>query len=321
MATMRRLTLLITAIVALFVLTSSGRSVFADEGWTIDSYAVDYKIEQSGLIRVTEDLQVDFGFLQKHGIFREMPVRYDYDEDNDRLISPGNIAVDDGEDGEIPFDLISSSANLRIKIGDPDKLISGKQRYRITYLLTGAMNHFPDHDEFYWNVTGNGWPVRILDATATVTLPGGRVTQSACYQGPADSTEQCSAEVEGNNATFSTTRELSEGEGITVVVGVPLGIVDVGPPVLVAKAKSETGQLLDMFDVNPYTIGASVALADVDASGWNLTGELVRSALSPRTRVVIAIDQFGSPADLPAVLAAAGSTHVGALEVRLHRAV
>ena len=263
MATMRRLTLLLSAIVALFAVASSGRSAFADEGWTIDSYDVTYDIDDSGLVRVTEDIRVDFGLLQKHGIFREMPVRYDYDEDHDRLISPGNISVDDGDGAEIPFDLISSSANLRIKIGDPDKLISGKQRYRITYLLTGAMNPFSDHDEFYWNVTGNEWPVRILDATATVTLPGGGVTQSACYQGPAGSTEECFGEEEGDHATFSTTRELSENEGLTVVVSVPLGIVDVGPPVLVAKAKSDTDQFLDLFKVNHYTVIASLALGTV----------------------------------------------------------
>ena len=98
------------------------------------------------------------------------------------------------------------------------------------------------------------------NATATVTLPGGRVTQSACFQGLRGSTEGCSAQVEGNNVAFSSMRELSEGEGMTVVAGVPLGIVDVGPPVLVAKAKSETDQFLDLFKVNPYTIVASLAL-------------------------------------------------------------
>jgi uncharacterized membrane protein YgcG len=257
---MRRLTFILTVIATLLMLASPGGSAQADEGWTIDSYDVTYDIHQSGLVRVTEDIQVDFGFLQKHGIFRDIPVRYDYDEDHDRLISPGNISVDDGKNGEIPFDLINSSANLRIKIGDPDKLITGKQRYRISYPLTGAMNRFPDHDEFYWNVMGNEWPVRIIDATATVMLPGGKVTQSACFQGPADSTEQCSAEVQDNIATFSTTRELSENEGMTLVAGLPLGIVEVGPPVLVAKAKSDTGQFLDLFKINPYTVAASLVL-------------------------------------------------------------
>ena len=40
---------------------------------------------------------MDFGALEKHGIFRYMPVRYDYDKDHDRLISVGDIAVDDGQ--------------------------------------------------------------------------------------------------------------------------------------------------------------------------------------------------------------------------------
>jgi uncharacterized membrane protein YgcG len=257
---MRRLTFVLAVIVTLLVLASPGRSAHADEGWTIDSYDVTYDIDQSGLVRVTEDIQVDFGFLQKHGIFRDMPVRYNYDEDHDRLISPGNISVDDGKNGEIPFDLINSSANLRIKIGDPGELITGKQRYRISYLLTGAMNRFPDHDEFYWNVTGNEWPVRILQAMASVSLPSGAVQQTACYEGPTGSTEICSASQRDNVASFGSSRVLAEGEGLTIVVAAPLGIVDVGPPVLVAKAKSDTDQFLDLFKVNPYTIVASLAL-------------------------------------------------------------
>lgn len=262
MASMRRLILVFAAVIALLVLALPGGPARADEGWTIDSYDVDYTIDQTGLIRVTEDIQVDFGTLEKHGIFRDMPVRYYYDEENDRLISPGNITVDDGAGNDIPFELINSDANLRIKIGDADTLISGPQRYRIRYLLTGAMNAFPDHDEFYWNVTGK-WPVSILHATATVRLPGGAIEQSACYVGPTGSTEPCSGLAQGNIITFSTDRTLTEGEEMTVVVGVPLGVVDVGPPVLVGKPKTDTEQFLDLFAVNPFTVGAAVVLGFV----------------------------------------------------------
>ena len=260
---MRRPGLLAAFLLATFLLASSNHPAHADEGWKIDSYDVRYNIDHSGLVRVTEDLQVDFGLLQKHGIFRDMPVRYSYDDGNDRLISPGNITVTDGAKADLPFELISSGANLRIKIGDPDTLISGKQRYHISYLLTGAMNRFADHDEFYWNVTGNEWPVRILRAAATVTLPGGKVERTACYEGPAGSTSPCAASSRDNVATFSTDRALSENEGLTIVVGVAPGIVDVGPPVLVSKEKSGTDHFLDLFDVNPFTVGASVALGAI----------------------------------------------------------
>jgi uncharacterized membrane protein YgcG len=258
---MCRLTLIAAALIALVVLALPGGSAHADEGWTIDSFDVEYSIEQSGLVRVTEDIRVDFGVQQKHGIFRDMPVRYEYNDEQDRLISVGNVSVDDGEGTDHRFELITNGNNLRIKIGDPDVFVTGEQRYRISYLLTGALNRFSDQDEFFWNVTGDEWPVRILSASAAVTLPEGQVTQTDCFQGPRGSTERCAAEADGNRATFEATRILDEGEGFTLVTAVPLGIVDVGPPVLVDEPKTDTERFLDLFKVKPYTIVPAALLA------------------------------------------------------------
>ena len=37
--------------------------------------------------------------------------------------------------------------------------------------MRNGTRFFEDHDEFYWNVTGNDWPVPIDHATATVRFP------------------------------------------------------------------------------------------------------------------------------------------------------
>jgi perosamine synthetase len=42
-------------------------------------------------------------------------------------------------------------------------------------------------------------------------------------------------------------------------------------------------------------IGATPVLVDVDPREWNLTAETLRPALGPRTRAVIAVEQFGNP--------------------------
>ena len=68
--------------------------VRADEGWVIRSFDVEYEIDDNGVVHVTEDILVDFGSLQRHGIFREMPTLYSYDNDNDRRISVSNVGVD-----------------------------------------------------------------------------------------------------------------------------------------------------------------------------------------------------------------------------------
>ncbi len=91
----------------------------ADEGWVIRSFDVRYEIDDNGVVHVEEDILVDFGSLQRHGIFREMPILYSYDEDNDRRISVSNVGVDDGRNSR-PGTLISSGSRLQIKIGDPN---------------------------------------------------------------------------------------------------------------------------------------------------------------------------------------------------------
>ena len=47
-----------------------------DTGWTISSFHSDYTVRPDRSIDVVERIAVDFGRLQRHGIYREIPVRY-----------------------------------------------------------------------------------------------------------------------------------------------------------------------------------------------------------------------------------------------------
>jgi uncharacterized membrane protein YgcG len=257
-------------IFTLVVLAIGANTASAQAGWVIDSYDVEYDIQRSGEVLVTEDIRVDFGFEQRHGIFRDMPVRYRYDDDNDRLIAVGDVSVDDGNQPH-PFELISSGPNLRIKIGDADVFVTGEQRYRIRYTLLNALNPTPLNeggapqpwDEFFWNVTGNDWEAPITAATATVRLPSAAIEQAACYQGPDGSDEPCSFADTGDTATFEATRTLNPGSGLTIAVAIQRGAVDVGPPVLVDPEKTDWQRFKDAWKFNPVTIGAAGVLGVV----------------------------------------------------------
>ncbi len=118
-----------------------------------------YVIDESGTFSVTEDIIVDFGSLERHGIFRDIPVEYEYDKDSNRLIDITGISVSDGL-SPVQFEVSDEGPNRRIKIGDPDVLVSGQQRYVISYTVNDGLNPFDDHDELYWNVTGGDWEAR-----------------------------------------------------------------------------------------------------------------------------------------------------------------
>ena len=80
---------------------------------------------------------------------------------------------------------------MQLRIGDPNVLVSGQQRYVISYVLENAINPQEDQDEFYWNVTGSDHEVSIQTAAAVVTAPS--VKDILCFQGPTGSSEACNA--------------------------------------------------------------------------------------------------------------------------------
>ena len=61
--------------------------------------------------------------------------------------------------------------------------------------------------------------------------------------------------------------------------------------------------------------GAHPVFVDVDGDSWNIHAEQIAAALSPRTRAVVVVDQFGVPADFEAIQASlAGHDHVVLIE-------
>src|SRR5437899_6648691 len=143
--TIRFAKLALAATLCTFAIGVSGRTAGADEGWVIKSFQSTIHINPDSTIAVEEDIRVDFGDLQRHGIFRTIPVRYQYDKSQDRYY---NLYVKSVTDGQRPvrFDTNVYGASLVIKIGDPNRPVSGVNRYVISYTVQGVMNRFEDHD-------------------------------------------------------------------------------------------------------------------------------------------------------------------------------
>jgi hypothetical protein len=271
---MARLSLLL-----LIVALAAGLIAFADpvlggteEGWVIRSFDARYVVNADGTVDATEDLRVDFSALERHGIFRDMPVEYAYNDESNRLIHITRVSVTDGN-GSVPFELNDDGPNLRIKIGDPDRFVSGEQRYVISYTINDGLNPFPDHDELFWNVTGNDWAVPIESASASVTAPGPGIDRVACFEGPTGSTFPCSSSNDEPSSSFAATTPLQPGSGLTIVVGLQKGLVTVGPPVLIDPPKNTVEQAQDFFKVTPATVvlmavSAVLALAALGRQWW-----------------------------------------------------
>jgi hypothetical protein len=249
--------LCLAALAAAWAIAASGPAVHADEGWLITSFHSDITIATDSTLTITEDIRVDFGSLQKHGIFRTIPLRYRYDDSSDRYYLLDVKSVTDGSK-PLTYSESVDHDNEVIKIGDPARLVSGKNRYVITYAVRGAMNSFADHDELFWNVDGALWPVPKQSVTATVKLPARAFQKAACYQGPTGSRESCTFAVTGDAVNFSATRQLGSGEQMSVVTALNKGVVAVPAPLLEARNRQFPK---DAFDINPLTVGLSLLIA------------------------------------------------------------
>ena len=67
----------VLGIVSLSFVSSPVRA--ADEGWTITNFVDSITILSTGKVHVQETIDVDFGSLVKHGIYRDLPYRYQVD--------------------------------------------------------------------------------------------------------------------------------------------------------------------------------------------------------------------------------------------------
>ncbi len=194
----------------------------------IRSYNSDIRIAADGELTVTETITVNAeGNRIRRGIFRDFPLTME--DAKGRTIRVGFDLVSVTRDGRPEaFHTETISRGIRIYAGGEDTFLSpGEHTYAITYRSNRQIRYFDDHDELYWNATGNGWQFRIAQASARVTLPGGRVADTAAFTGAYGSTARdARSSASGNQATFTTTRPLGREEGLTIVVGFPKGIVE-----------------------------------------------------------------------------------------------
>src|SRR3989338_3080980 len=190
----------------------------------INNFNADIAIQKDGSVFVSENIIYNFGSNQKHGIFRDIPLT--------AVNGPQlNINVS-GVSNEIgqPYQYTASITNnvLRITIGDPKVFITGIKTYIISYQVYNAIRTFNNHEELYWNVTGNQWPVAIQNAKASVTLPDSPIpnVEMDCFTGlQGDTQKNCIFTQADPSLNYWATQPLNAEEGLTLVLGMPLGYI------------------------------------------------------------------------------------------------
>lgn len=278
---MRRLPLALAPLAAVVLfLAFFAISASAQEGWEVRRFDVSMVVNADGTIDVVEDIEVDFGSLQRHGILRDLRQRmrcgdvpagpeplHPCPSGSDRLWRYEDIAVTDFEGRPHPWTSFSEGDMLRVRIGDADVFVTGAQQYRISYRITGALNAFDDHDELFWNITGE-WDAPISVFSAIVELPPGAGADGLCLQGYYESTAQCEADVRDDRVFYGSTRALFPYEQVTIAASWQRGLVDVPPPLLEDRLSIDDFFTFDTFEWAGAALVGLLGLVALGRAWW-----------------------------------------------------
>jgi uncharacterized membrane protein len=191
-------------------------------------------VQSDGRLEVSEGIIYDFANVSRHGIFRTIPVIKTNTEGKKFVVGFSRFSVVDDKGSAYEFKTTRTDESVSLKIGDPDRTMTGVHPYFINYLVEGGLTYFSDHDELYWNVTGNDWEIPIDKVSVVVALPGEvnpKDITVTCFTGAYGSTDKdCTSSVAGGVIKITTTKVLAAGEGLTVAVMFPKNIVAVLEP-------------------------------------------------------------------------------------------
>jgi uncharacterized membrane protein YgcG len=215
----------------LFVLLI-GVSLLASASLRITDFAAQIVLDEEGTLHIEERLDVDF-YSPHHGIERWIPVSY-------RRPTGENITIDlkvisvaqDG--GRIPYTTRRSGRDILIRIGDPNRTITGAHTYTIGYTVDRAILFRDDYIQLYWNVTGNDWQIPIDHASATVALPSPvrpadvSTTSYVGYYG--SNTRGIGATIDDQGRFVFTAALLAPGEGLTIDLAIPRDQAGIAAP-------------------------------------------------------------------------------------------
>ena len=210
------------AVIALALLTAVPAA--AQRTLVIERFDATIEVSADGSIRVEEYIVPRFTGTW-NGIYRTIPVQYVSPQGLNYTLRLDIQSITDDEGRSLKYESSLERHYRKLKIWVPGAT-NTTRIVKVTYRVANGLRFFDEHDELYWNVTGDEWEVPIESASAKVALPAGvSGVRATAFRGAYGSTEQSDVTVEENGVSVRTTRGLGMREGLTLVVGWNPGIV------------------------------------------------------------------------------------------------
>src|SRR5439155_1700875 len=213
------------ALAALLLLAATGGRAAA-RSLAIERFDAEVVVARNPNIDVTETIRARFTGAW-NGLYRTVPVVYRTPQGFDYRLFLRPLAVTDGAGRPLRYEASSERHYRKFKIWIPDAQDAARTvifRYRVA----NALRFFTDHDELYWNVTGDEWDVPIEAASAVIRLPTGAAdVRSLAFTGSYGSRAQdADVRTVSDGVDIDMHRPLAFHEGLTAVVGWSKGAVE-----------------------------------------------------------------------------------------------
>jgi uncharacterized membrane protein len=185
-------------------------------------------VRTDGTIDVTETIEAQF-IGSWHGIYRTIPVEYSDPHGLNYTLFIEDVSATDDVGQKLKLEQNREGRYLKFKIYVP-AAEDATRTITLHYRVLDAIRFFADHDELYWNVTGDEWQNAIELVTARIVLPEGVTGLHAiAYTGVFGSHAQdAQVEIGSNYVQIRSSRRLGYRQGLTAVVGFDKGFVQ--PP-------------------------------------------------------------------------------------------
>jgi uncharacterized membrane protein YgcG len=218
----RRLTLLLSVFLSLLALAAPATA----KERHLKKFFSEIVVMPSGSVDVTENITFQFVGSPWHGINRYIPVEYSGPRGLNYTLFLDVKDITDETGAKLRYETSRERHYLNLKIYIPNADDSTRT-ISVHYTVSDALKFFDDHDEFYWNVTGDEWSIPIESAGAHIVLPDGATNLRAkAFTGAYRSTgRDADVQVSGTGVDVQTRDPLPLHEGLTIAVAFDKGAV------------------------------------------------------------------------------------------------
>ncbi len=193
--------------------------------FVLSRFDVDLQVLPSGDLLVTETVSPRFEGSW-NGIERLIPVEYRTPQGFTYQLLLDLVSVTDEQGTALKYESSRERHYRNFRIWIPGAT-DATRTFVLKYRVRNGLKFFEDHDELYWNVTGDEWDVPIEQASAHILLPPAATgVRALAFTGAYGAREEAATvAIEGSRITMTMTRPLGFREGLTAVVGWDKGLV------------------------------------------------------------------------------------------------